>query len=158
MSGPAAPVLTAEGFFSRSWAAQGEVRTVLGRTLRRFRVEARSRWSQDEQGYVVDERATYEGGGELQRSWHLTVDRDGSMMGLEASQGGRTVVRNTAAGVRARYDRLRFLPGPNVASLTLDLRLQPDGSVRGSGVTRLLGLPLIRTELVFTPLAPGATA
>ena len=88
----------------------------------------------------------YDGGGALRRSWHLTTDGDGAMLGLEATQGGRVLLEDSRDGFCFRYDRLKFLPSPNVTNLKLMLKRVEDGSVQASGWTRAFGVvPLVKT-------------
>ena len=156
---PVEPI-TVEEFFKTSWRGSGRVTTPFGRTLRAFSLDYRSEWSDRDSAFLIEETLTYDGGGALRRSWHLATDGEGAMLGLEATQGGRVFLEDTRHGFCFRYDRLKFLPGPNVANLRLMLVRSEDGSVRARGWTKALGVvPLVKTtarlQATATPPSQG---
>ena len=144
--------LTVEAFFKTSWRGRGRVVTPLGKTLRAFSLEFSSAWSERDSGFLVEESLTYDSGGGLRRSWHLATDGEGTMLGLEPTQGGRVFLQDTRTGFYFRYDRLKILPGANVTNLKLMVRRAADGSARASGWTKAWGIvPIVRTVAVLHP-------
>ena len=157
-AGPTPPI-RAEDFFAGDWRGRGEMIGLTGRTLRSLALTFQSAWSEKDSAFLCDERATYDGGGAMDRHWHVTMDGEGAMLGLEPSQGGRMRIENTAAGFLMRYDRLRLLPGPNVARARVEVWRGAEGRVHMDGWTRAFGLvPLVRTKAVLEPMGPAFVA
>ena len=149
--------LRAEDIFAGRWAGRGVVSSLFNQPLRSFDVSYEGAWTGKDDVIVCEERAAYDHGGALVRSWHLTREAQGLLVGLEASQGGRMRVEDTSWGWRIRYDRLRLMPGPNVTRLEVRAWVDPDGRLHMQGWTRVLGVvPLFQTRVVLTSLSPVA--
>ena len=150
--------LRVEEFFKTSWRGRGKVADPLGQTLRTFSLHYTSVWSERESGFLIEEVLAYDGGGALTRSWHLATDGEGTMIGLEASQGGRILLEDTRDGFSFRYDRLTILPGPNVTNLKLRMRRAADGSAVASGWTKAWRLiPVVKTVAILHPVVGAPT-
>ena len=139
-------------FFSRSWQGRAKVTDPLGRTIRSFGLQFVGAWSERDSGFLVEETLTYDQGGALTRSWHIAMDGEGLLLGLEPSQGGRLMAKDTRRGFDLSYDRLRILPGPNVANLRLGFSRDTEGLVQAVGWTKAFGLlPLLRSKATLQP-------
>ena len=149
-------VLLAEDFFAGDWEGRGEVSSLFGRSLRAFAVSYQGAWSTTDSAFICEEHVVYDDGNIMDRSWHLSRDRKGALLGLEAAQGGRMKVRSTRRGLRIIYDRPRILPGTNVTRLSVDAWSTADGRLHIRGWTRVLGMiPLFRTAVVLTARTPA---
>ncbi len=147
--------LKAEDIFLGHWAGRGMVSSLFNQPLRSFDVSYRGASAGVDGVIVCDERVVYDHGGALERSWHLSRDGEGVLVGLEAFQGGRMRVEATSQGCRIRYDRLRLMPGPNVVRLEVRAWRDDLGRVHMRGWTHVLGLvPLFHTRVLLAAAPP----
>jgi hypothetical protein len=150
VSGASGPLRAAD-FFGRAWSGQGVVRSLFNQPLRTFRVRFQGGRGVEAGMFLLEEQVIYDHGASLERTW--TVAREGeALVGLEPTQGGRMRVCETGAGLRLQYDRPRALAGPNVVRLHLSACWAPEGAISMRGWSRILAVPLLRTEVLLRPV------
>lgn len=138
-----------ETFLSARWEGAGCIRGPTGRVVRRFTTVLVGAWSEPHDAFHLDETVAYVDGRSAARHWGVSYDGLGRWTGAD-DVGGRISLREHEDGrIVLRFDRSKAVRAFSNRTLRLVLRPRGGDVLEGRGVTRVLGLPLARTELTY---------